>query len=244
MPKSDPSVCHGTTILAVRTAELFTIAADGKGTFRAGGKLTSRRSVRKIFQQGGVLYAISGLTKDPSRGFDPAATIAAHLVVPQDLRKTANDVELLLSNAIEAELAKLRVEEPALFKEAVEGEDRGTSILLARWENGEPAAIGIHFVAELDVQGKLTIQTRRLACPGDCPNGTFTWFLGHRKAIDKYVAEQGKHLQMSPEDGVRFFVQLEIDAGTPGVGPPIDVVRLDRHGITWLSGPSGKDDGN
>ncbi len=45
-------------------------------------------------------------------------------------------------------------------------------------------------------------------------------------------------MSMSPEDGVRFFVQLEIDAGTPGVGLPIDVVRLDKNGIRWLNGKS------
>jgi hypothetical protein len=241
MPPSDWSVCHGTVIVAVRTPEVFAIAADGEGTFRSEGKVTSRRSVPKIFQQSGALYAISGLTKDPGRGFDPTAMIAASLAVPLPLRNTANSLEVLLSKALEDELTKLRVEEPALFREAVEGDNRGTSVLLARWENGEPAGIGLHFLPAVDVQGNLTIQTQRLACPGDCPRGTFTWFLGHRKAINKYVAERGNNMRMSPEDGVRFLVQLEIDAGTPGVGPPIHVVRLDGDGVTWLSGTSGNE---
>jgi hypothetical protein len=67
-----------------------------------------------------------------------------------------------------------------------------------------------------------------------CPSGNYTFFLGKHNAIDNYVAEKGKHFAMSPEDATRFMVQLEIDAKTPGVGPPIEVVRLDRHGIKWL----------
>ena len=235
------AVCYGTTIVAVRTPEVFAMAADGEGTFKGRGMPTTSRLVSKIFQKAGLLYAISGLTKDANRGFDPAAAIASFISVPQPLRKTANDLERILSNSLRNELTTLRAEEPALFRHAVEGDSRGTSILLACWENEEPLAIAIHFLGVLDEEGKLTIRTTRLACPGDCPNGTFTFFLGHHTAIDKYASERGNRIPMSPEESVRFFVQLEIDAGTPGVGLPIDIVRLDRNGISWLSGKSNNE---
>ena len=77
--------------------------------------------------------------------------------------------------------------------------------------------------------GILTIETTRLRCPGDSPTGTYTFFMGHREAIDKYAAEHGGQFDMSPEHAV----QLEINAKAPGVGPPIDVVRMDVHGVHW-----------
>lgn len=82
--------------------------------------------------------------------------------------------------------------------------------------------------------GKIVIQPTQLACPGDCPNGNLTFFLGQHKAIDKYIAEKGRQFAMSPEEAVKFMVQLEIGAKTPSVGPPIEVVGVDRNGIRWL----------
>jgi hypothetical protein len=230
-----PSPCLPTTIVAIRTPEVFAIAADTEGTFKGGSNPTTRRSVSKIFEKGGVLYAISGLTKDSRRGFDPADAIAASLRDSQSLLSIVTNVEAILSKALKEELAKLQTEEPVLFCNAIEGDNAVKTVLLASFEKEQPIAIGINFLGAVNTEGKLVIRTTRLACPGDCPNGMYTFFLGHHKAIDKYIAERGAHLAMSPEEGVRFMAQLEIDAKTPGVGPPIDMVRLNQDGIKWLS---------
>lgn len=227
--------CQATTIVAIRTPEVFIIAADSAATFKGGGKPTTERSVSKIFQRCGVLYAMSGLTKDPNRGFDPKSIISASLSVSQSLHSTVANLEAILSESLREELLKLQKEEPVLFRDAVEGPDGGTSVLLASFEKGETVAIGIQFRAEIDSYGKLVIRTNRLSCPGDCQDGTYTFFLGNRMAIDKYVTEHGRYFSMPPEKAATFMVQLEIDAGTLGVGPPIEVVRLDKDGITWLS---------
>ena len=76
---------------------------------------------------------------------------------------------------------------------------------------------------------------RTLRCPGDCPNGVYSFFLGERSAIDRYVVDHGRALRMSPEDGAQFLVKLEIDAGAPGVGGPVDAVRVSSSGAEWLS---------
>lgn len=224
-----------TTIVAIRTPEVFVMAADTEGTFRGGDSPATRRSVSKVFQKGGVLYAVSGFVKDSKRGFDPAGAIAACLRDSQSLQAAAADVEAIVSKSLREELSRLQTEEPLVFRHAIEGENAGTTVLLAAFEKEHPVAIGMGFLGAADPDGKLTIRITRLVCPGDCPDGTYTFFLGHRKAIDKYVAEHGMHFAMSPEEGVRFLVQLEIDAKTPGVGPPIEVVRVSKNGVEWLS---------
>jgi hypothetical protein len=230
---SAPSL--GTTIVAIRTPELFAIAADSAGTFKGGGNSDRERPVSKIFQSGGVLYAIGGLAKDSRRGFDPERVIADFLRASHQLQSAVTNLETILSESLREELSKLQKEEPDLFRDAIQGSINGTSVLMASFENGQPIAIGIHFVGAVNSDGKVVVRTHRLACPGDCLDGTYTFFLGHRKAIDKYVAEHDKRFSMWPEEAVRFIVQLEIDAKTPGVAPPIHVVRLNKDGIRWLS---------
>lgn len=233
--------CLATTIVAIRTPEVFVIAADSAATFKGGGKPAKERSVSKILQKSGVLYAISGLTKDPSRGFDPENIIGASLSVSQPLHSTVANLEAILSEALRDELLKLQKEEPVLFRDAVEGDNGGMAILLASFDKGQIVAIGMQCKGAIDSDGKVVVRTNRVACPGDCLHGTYTFLLGERKAIDKYFAEPGRHFPKLPEEAVRFMVQLEIDAKTPGVAPPIDVVRLDKGGITWLSrGGRGK----
>ena len=227
--------CGATTIVAIRTPDIFVIASDTEGTFKGGDKPATSRSVSKIYQKGGVLYAIGGLAKDAKRGFDPAESIAGSLQDSKPLLSAVTNLEAILSRSLKEELLKLRTEEPALFRDSIKGDNAGTTVLLACFEKNQPVAIGIRFLGAVETDGKPVIRTTRLVCPGDCPGGTYTFFIGHHKAIDKHVSEHGKHFAMSPEESVRFMVQLEIDAKTPGVGPPIDVVRLDKNGITRVS---------
>ena len=233
-------ICRATTtlatsIVAIRTPELFVIAADTAGTFKGGAKSDMMRQVSKIFEKSGFLHASSGLNKDPMRGFDVEATVGSCLRPSQRFRAAVKCLESTLSRSLGEELMKLRREEPALFRYSIEGPSAGTAVLLASYEEGQPIAIAIRFLGQVTSDGKILIQTDRLACPGNCPNGTYTFFLGHRQAIDKHVAEHGTHLSMPPEESVRFMVQLEIDANTPGVAPPIDVARLDKAGVKWIS---------
>lgn len=227
--------CKATTIVAIRTPDVFAIAADSAGTFKGGNKPTNERKVSKIFQKNGVTYAIGGLTKDPARGFDPEKVIDDSLTHHKSIYPTVHSVKVLISESLKHELLRLQKEEPVLFREAIESPNAGTSVLMASLENGQPIAIGIQFLGVMNSDGQIVIRTTSLACPGDCPDGVYTFFLGHHKAIDNYVAEHGKHFRMAPEEGVRFLVQLEIDAKTPGVGPPIDVAIIDKNGFRWIS---------
>src|SRR5258708_835928 len=113
------SVQRGTSIVAIRTPTLFAMAADGKGTFKGAGKSATNRRVLKIFETAGNVYAISGLTRDVPRGFDPAAIISASVSSSRALTETANEVEQHISTALKDELIKLQTEEPALYEHAV-----------------------------------------------------------------------------------------------------------------------------
>lgn len=239
MLMSIESVCLGTTIVALRTKACVAIASDGVGTFKGGGKQTSRRSVQKIFHKHDTVFAVGGLVRDVTGNFDVAKSIENQLKVDVDLRQIGTRLETLVAAEIKMQLSRLQTEEPQLFKKAIEDATSGTNIVLARWENKEPTLVAINFAAKLSSQGTLEIRTKRITCPGrDCPTGTYSLWMGHAENIEKYIAKNS--LPFPAEKAARFLVQLEIDSGTPDVGPPISLVRLDESGITWLSKPQGE----
>ncbi len=224
------SPCSGTTIVAMRTPDFFVIAADSLSTFKGGKKPQSSGLMCKILQKGSVVFATAGLVKDPQRGFDSNAIVSKSLQASSPLSTNIKMVEASLSQSFQRELERLRYEEPSLFKKS-----RSVTVLLARYEKNQPIASGIQFLGEPGAKGTVLVKTKTLSCPGDCPRGQYIFYLGETSIVKKFMHESGHNLQMSPEEAVRFMVQLEIDAGTPGVGPPIDVLRLDKNGIKWLS---------
>jgi hypothetical protein len=59
------------------------------------------------------------------------------------------------------------------------------------------------------------------------------FFLGERGPIDRHIAEHGKGGLLPAATGAPFLVQLVIDGGSKRVGPPVDVLLIDRHGESW-----------
>jgi hypothetical protein len=230
------SPCHSTTIVAIRTPEVVALAADTAATFKGGGQPDTQATVSKIGRHGQVLYALSGFVKDPRGLFDPATTIAASFHEAQPFLSVVAQIEAQLAHALTAALLHLRTDDPGLFRQAITAGTGGTTVLLASFEHGAPVAISLTFRGAATATGHLRIHTQRRTCPGaDCPEGRYTFMRGRHKAIEQYFATHSPRLAMRPEDAVRFLVQLEIDAKTPGVGPPIEVVRLSQDGIHWLA---------
>jgi hypothetical protein len=190
--------------------------------------------VSKIYHAGGVLYAIGALTKDAGRGYSPADIVAALVQKSPSFPELLANLKTVLSRSLQDELTRLRAEEPLSFQDAIKA---GTTVLLGCFENGEPVAIVIGFRGIVGPDGQLRITTTQLACPGDCPiDKPYIFWVGSHNAIARYLARHGKDFSaMLPEAGAKFLVKIEIDAKTPGVGPPVDVAQVSKNGVEWLS---------
>jgi hypothetical protein len=57
--------------------------------------------------------------------------------------------------------------------------------------------------------------------------------LGDRRPVDAYL-RSGKAEWGSPENAAKSLVEAVIAAGTPDVGPPVDVLRIDENGARWI----------
>lgn len=231
---------QSTTIVGIRTPELVVIAGDSVGTFR-GGSPEKTRLVCKVFTVGGAGFAISGLSRDVHRGFDAEAIVASALWHRESIRGAMIEIQNELSNALLAELERLKKEDPTVYEKSLQGLGGYViSVLIAAFEGREPVASAIAFKGQENPSGRIGLTTIYLNCPGDdCPGGTLTFFLGERGAIDRYTAKHGKNFNMPPEEGAPFLVELEIMAGTSGVGPPIDVLKITKEGPFWVTRKAG-----
>jgi proteasome subunit B (beta)-like protein len=219
-----------TTMVAIRTPDTVVLAADSRGTF-AGGRETTR-NVCKIYRVSDRFFAVAGLSEDPGRGFS-AVTIVSRAIQGSDgvMNAVINAAEAM-KDPLKIELTRLAAEDKGLLERSL---GKLPSVVVIGAEKGLPAAAGFHFEIQGNNRWPAELNLRTLRCPGDCQNGVYTFFLGERSAIDRYVADYGRALAMSPEDGAQFLVKLEIEAGTPGVGGPVDAVRVSSSGAEWLS---------
>ena len=232
-------VAHATTIAGIRTPEQVVIAADSLRTAR-GYRIESTQLVCKIFTVRDTAFAIAGLVKDPAWNFDVENLTADTLRRQNRLTETANDLAERLTGMLGSYLERLKKGNPFLYGTLLE-EQGGTvtSILLAAYEGDQPVAIGMSFRASEETGGRVRISTTRVACPGECPDGVMYFFLGERRPIDRYIAEYGMDRLLPASSGAPFLVQLVIDGGSKLVGPPIDVIVIDRQGVSWPARKEG-----
>lgn len=232
-------VAHATTIVGIRTPTQVVVAADSMGTSR-GNRIESTRPVCKIFTVKDTAFAIGGLVKSLPWDFDAESLTAGSLRRHNRLTDTANDLTERLTGLLGSYLERLKPGNPSLYAKTLEGEDGTiTSILLTAYEGDQPVAIGMGFRASEEPGGRVKITATRVACPGDCPNGVMYFFLGERRPIDHYIAEHGEDRLSPASTGAPFLVQLVIDGGSKRVGPPIDVVVVDRQGVSWTARKDG-----
>ena len=219
-----------TTIVAIRTPDSVVLAADSRGTFAGGGETT--RNVCKIRRVGDRFFAVAGLSEDPGRGFSAVNIVRRALQASDGVMNAATSAAEAMKDPLKHELTRLAAEDKGLLERSLR---KLPSVIVIGADNGVRAAAGFHFETQGNNHSPEELNLRTLRCPGDCPNGVYTFFVGERSTIDRYVAAHGRAFGMSPEDGAQFLVKLEIEAGTPGVGGPIDAVRVSSSGAEWLS---------
>ena len=101
------------------------------------------------------------------------------------------------------------------------------------FESGRPRMYRRQFKLR-EMEGKVTIELKRLDCPGDCANGVGIAKLAHSKAVEAELSRNPRIWDTGPQVALRHLIQTEIDACPKNVGPPIAIIKLDVHGPSWL----------
>jgi hypothetical protein len=229
------TVGHGTAIVAYLTPDVIVVAADSRRTYLPGGAQKLPSTTCKLFDVRGAVFASSGFGGDLKSGFDVTKDVAKILCGRRSVPDAVGRIRQLLEDSLARELQRIKDAHPTRCSLLKDLDSCGTTVIIATVETGVPTMHSIEFVTIEDNNGNVTVDSSSETCPGDCQSKRNLYFLGEQKAIKRYL---GGHMEsfkkMSPEKGTPFLVKKEIDAKTPGVGGPVDVVRISSKGVEWL----------
>ncbi|NMC74147.1 MAG: hypothetical protein GYA56_07295 [Geobacteraceae bacterium] len=190
----------------------------------------------KIYRAGDVVFTLAGFYKDPFRGYDVRELVSGSIGTGVSVTESVDAVVNAVSTGLRDELARLRSEAPALYNKHIRGKTAPlVRILLAGREQGVAKVVLLDMHPVPMPSGEMLIRAHRTVCPGDCNSqGITAFFLTERTAIDAYLKKGGKLDWSAPERTAKEMVELVIASRAPGVGPPVDVLRLDAAGVKWV----------
>jgi hypothetical protein len=102
-------------------------------------------------------------------------------------------------------------------------------------EGNIPKLIRTNYYPHEDNQGRISVTTKKILCPGDCPRPDMVYivYLGEYAAIRE--AEKRGFTFRSPSDAAQGVVQLEIEKAPKIVGPPISTLEITNKQRRWLA---------
>jgi len=242
------SSVHATTIVLARTSNEIVIGADSKVTDTFGTNLNKRAC--KIRQIDDLFIAIEGLELDRQTGFSvPEVSHQALTLRPS--APAAEKVSILMGflvTGLLTELSHLKAHEPQTYFKKIEGGQLFLKIIVAVFENGRPLVFVRSFRALQYNPGQIGVAVIPDDCLADCKSVVATRFLGETDAIEDLPEETPDFWKSGLSDGVRRLIEIEIEARSEYVGPPIDIVRITPNGSQWIkkktdcsdSRPAGK----
>ena len=238
LPLLSPApAARATTVVAVKTPTEIVIGADSKVTDAFGND--AGRQACKIVQAGTLFFAHEGMARHRLTGFDVARVAREALLRAAPDSTAAERVGAMtgaLATELFAELPRLKRLDPDTYRAKVEGRVF-LKVLVAAFERGRPLLFVRHFRAahaRADIFGVTVTPDDCLADCGAEEGARVTRLLGETEAIEGLAEETPGFWEAGTADGVRRLVETEIAARDAYVGPPVDILRIDRTGARWL----------
>jgi len=225
------SALANTSIIVLRTPSVVYLGADSK-TITEGQPVTDRK-VCKIYQAHELFFAVAGIASDRRRGFNVPEIVARAVLNGFTIGEMVKLSEEAIVEQLISELVRLREEDSATYQRMVKT-DGGTILALAfaGYEEGATFVIISQFGAMDDHPPSVSV--KRDSCPGNCPFGVKTFFLGSYKAIARYIAGKTGEGDMEPIEAIRYLMELEMESNPQEVGGPVDILRIDKQGPKWI----------
>lgn len=207
-------------------------AADSReivSSFLANGEtVTESREVCKLRRVGSAVALAAGFIR---------ANDFYALDAIRELARKGQSLDELTAIVMEALPPKLG---PALeaarkagdeaLRQTLEERD-ALEVAIIGMRDGAPGVSVIAFKAHADVDGHISITSRRERCPGDCTAGTVAFFLGPHEAIEKAIGEDASLAAIPTLTAVAYLNNLEYASRPDVVGGPQTLLRADSLGV-------------
>lgn len=225
---------HATTIVVARTMNEIVIGADSKVTDTFGNDLNKRAC--KILQIGNLVLAFEGFTVDRRTGFD-VQQIAKQSLQSRGAATAAEKVSVLtgvLLSKLFDELPSVQKHEREAYHIKFSGGRIFLSIVIAGFERGRPLVFVRNFRAVQIGPERIGVTVLPDDCLNNCQGETVTRFLGEIAAIEGLPEDTPGFWQRGLVPGVQSLLETAIAARSEYVGPPIDILRIDKSGARWI----------
>ena len=225
---------RATTIVVARTTNEIVIGADSKVTDTFGNALD--RHACKIRQVGNLFIAFEGLEIDRQTGFN-VGEIASTSLQMNASASAGERVSILtgfLVSGLFHELGFLKKNAPETYFKKIEGGQIFLRVIVCGFEGGRPLVFVRSFKAAPISPQQIGVSVIPDDCLDDCRDQIATRFVGETDAIEGLPEENPGFWQKGLVDGVRRLIETEIATRSEYVGPPIDILRIDRNGARWI----------
>ena len=230
-------VANATTIVVARSANEIVIGADSKVTDTYGHELNNQ--VCKIQQVGNLFLAFEGLLRDKATGFSvPEIAVKALQLKPDgSAAERVNILTGFLTSELFVELQHVRNNSADEFHTKLEGQTF-LRVVVAGFEGNRPVVFVRQFRTTLIARG-IGVTVIPDDCLDGCQGEVVTRFLGETEAIEGLPEDTPGFWKEGLADGVRRLIEMEIEARSEYVGPPIDLLRITAQGAKWIQKKPG-----
>jgi hypothetical protein len=218
----------GTTIVGFRTADAITIGADGR---EIAGREVLPDPVCKIYQSGksGRFWASAQLWKDPETGFSVEKVVNGAGSKAASLSAWVAAFDSRIVPELERTIRIAKKEDAQAFRETYAGR-HVLEIVFFGLEQSVPVIFYRDY--RTDAKGRL-LDPAIFVCPGaKCNDPVEHFCLGECAQANAY--KKAKQMRFrSLTQTIREEISAEIRTDWT-VGPPIDVLRIDKTGARWI----------
>lgn len=223
----------GTAIVVVRTYDQIIAAADSKTIVDRYPDWqpveTTACKLQKLDDR--VYFATAGFQFDSTRAFDLATAIRKFHKPSAPVSQTVEAAEPFIRASFREALNRLKQEHLESFKRnflrysvvdfVLFGIDRGSTVAYVRRLRAQDDFIGL----------SVGVYQENLSSPLREPRQIT--MIGEFAAINDYVKGPGANPRLTDIEVAKNAVSAAI-ANTQTAGPPIDILRIDRQGASWI----------
>ncbi|MGH7334692.1 MAG: hypothetical protein ACREKS_18495 [Candidatus Rokuibacteriota bacterium] len=216
-----------TTIAVYRSETHLVIAADSLTTPKGSGQVPAPYTVCKIFSVGEALFAVGGVLP---RTLNLRGDVADILARRSSIQAAADEMTQVLTPKVNSWLLQRGADH--VRKYLAKQDDDIIQIVFGAFEGPSPAIVLITFrlvFADPPVVAPVTHWSCSQSAPCASPSKAV---IGQSSVAMKHADDLAR-VGLRPADYAAALVQLEIDAGSPGVGAPIAVAELTSAGVSW-----------
>lgn len=219
-----------TTIVIARVSDFVLIGADSKLSY--GESSIPSETFCKIGQSEDVFFAIAGTLKNDAIGWSVKESAIRASKTEGSLLDKVAAFERQVIPPLTQTLEMVKKDRPSFYEKKYNSGDKvALSIVFVRFEKGIPVIL----IREFQSLSPTSINIIRTACPGNCNEKVQFYYLGQSDAIKHFVDKNPPSL--TPHNIASFvnkLVEVEIEDRPNEVGPPIDILRVEKDSARWI----------